>query len=766
MATRPAFQHTNRLANEKSPYLLQHAHNPVDWYPWGNEAFAVAQRENKPIFLSVGYSTCHWCHVMEHESFENERTAVIMNEHFVNIKVDRETHPNVDRTYMTFVQATQGGGGWPMSVFLTPELKPFFGGTYYPPEDHFNRPGFPSLLLKISEMWRKDSDKMRKAGANIMEQLKTSTMRHGSTSTAQLRPQVAHDAVRKFQSSFDSTHGGFGGPPKFPTPVIFHFLYCYHAFYGPPASLLDADQLRKLKPGQLKQIGDKYEVVLGVSEKEHAIESLKSHLQKLADTAQKALSMANYTLERISNGGIHDHVGKGFHRYSVDEEWHVPHFEKMLYDQAQLLAAFLDGYQASHNPEFAQAARDILEYVQRDLSHTSGGFYSAQDADSLPRFGDTTKQEGAFCVWERSEIDALLGDDAAMFAFHYDVQPNGNVNPRQDIHGELQNKNVLRVVHTLEETAREFGIPSTEQVADILERCKEELAKFRAEHRPPPHLDDKIVTCWNGLMVSACAKASHSIGHESSLAMAEKTVRFVRDKMYLPQEGVLIRSYREEPSDVQGFVDDYAFFIQGLLDMYTATFDESYLEWAVELQSTQDRLFWDSQDGGYFNVASDDHQALLRLKEEHDGAEPSPNSVAVANLVRLHYLLGNADYRDKAERTLEYFAPQLVKYPQTMPYLVASSLLHLKTMKQIVISGKKDDPRVVEMVEAIRQKLIPNLALAVVQPGGYLSKQSETIQSILEQRGEDALPTAYICENFTCGLPIRDVDTLVAKLAV
>jgi len=494
MATGPASRHTNRLINEKSPYLLQHAHNPVDWYPWGEEAFAVAKRENKPIFLSVGYSTCHWCHVMEHESFENERIAAIMNEWFVNIKVDRETHPNVDRTYMMFVQATQGGGGWPMSIFLTPELKPFFGGTYYPPEDHVNRPGFPSLLQRISKIWSSDPDMLRKSGTDVMEKLKESLARRGSTSTAQLGPQIAHAAVQKFRSSFDPIHGGFGGAPKFPTPVVLHFLYRYHAFYEPPASLLDAEQLRKLPAGQLKQVGHKYEATFTSPEKEDIAESLESHLRKLFDAAQKALHMANHTLEWINNGGIHDHVGNGFHRYSVDAEWHVPHFEKMLYDQSQLLASFLDGYQVSRKPEFAQAARDILQYVRRDLFHAEGGFYSAQDADSLPSFEDTIKKEGAFCVWERAELEALLGDDAPMFAFHYDVQPDGNVDPRLDVQGELQNKNVLRVIHTLEKTAREFGIPSTDQVAAVLDQCKEKLAKFRKEHRPPPHLDDKVAS--------------------------------------------------------------------------------------------------------------------------------------------------------------------------------------------------------------------------------------------------------------------------------
>ena len=517
--------HTNRLAQEKSPYLLQHAHNPVDWYPWGEEAFAKARRENKPIFLSVGYSTCHWCHVMAHESFESEEVAAIMNREFVNIKVDREERPDVDRVYMTFVQATTGGGGWPMSVWLTPDLKPFVGGTYFPPEDRYGQPGFKKVLERIATAWKENHDKIVEQGANIVAALRES--QSAATAEGKIDAASLDAAYKQLDSSYDPREGGFGNAPKFPRPVTLNFLT---RFYG-----------RDPK----------------------------------SESGKQALEMTLFTLRKMAAGGMHDHLGGGFHRYSVDRYWHVPHFEKMLYDQAQLATAYLDAFQITHDRQYELVARDILDYVARDMTSKEGGFFSAEDADSpVPvtaaydrrdaapgeldvgahRAPLQKNAEGAFYIWPKKEIDAALGDAAEIFDFHYGVQSHGNAPEGSDPQDEFRGKNVLIERHTIAETAKQFK-ESEDAVRQSLARSREILFAIRVK-RPRPHLDDKIIAAWNGLMISAYARAAQVFEDPRYLENATRAANFVRAHLWDGSKKTLYRSYRDGRGDVEGFGDD------------------------------------------------------------------------------------------------------------------------------------------------------------------------------------------------------------------
>src|SRR5438309_2397849 len=500
--------HTNRLAREKSPYLLQHAHNPVDWYPWGEEAFAKARRENKPIFLSIGYSTCHWCHVMAHESFENEETAAIMNREFVNIKVDREERPDVDRVYMTFVQATTGGGGWPMSVWLTPDLKPFVGGTYFPPDDRYGQPGFKKVLERIATAWKENHEKIVEQGGKIVIALRESQA--GAAGESKIDAKILDAAYEQIARSYDPKEGGFGNAPKFPRPVTLNFLSRVYA--RDPKS----------------------------------------------EVGKRALEMDLLTLRKMAAGGMHDHIGGGFHRYSVDRYWHVPHFEKMLYDQAQLAAAYLDAFQITRDQQCESVARDILDYVARDMTSKEGGFFSAEDADSpvvaagglsavasakADDPGHSKTAEGAFYVWTKSEIGNALGDAADIFDFHYGVQAHGNAPEGSDPHDEFRGKNILIERHTIAETAEHFK-KTEEQIAKSLAQSREKLFAIRNK-RPRPHLDDKIIAAWNGLMISAYARAAQVLDDPRYLEIATRAARFVRANLYDESRKILFRSYRE-----------------------------------------------------------------------------------------------------------------------------------------------------------------------------------------------------------------------------
>ncbi|MCX6957742.1 MAG: thioredoxin domain-containing protein [Verrucomicrobiae bacterium] len=601
----------NHLANSSSPYLLQHASNPVDWYPWGEEAFQRARIEEKPIFLSIGYSTCHWCHVMAHESFEDEKIAALLNQYFICIKVDREERPDVDRLYMTYVQALTGSGGWPMSVWLTPELKPFFGGTYFPPEDRYSRVGFPSVLLQLSQLWRENRGRLQQEAERAIKALQHLAER-GQEHLVMKKGEILHDAYEAWAQSFDATWGGFGSAPKFPRPSILLFLL-------------------------------RYATTASVAE------------------AERARAMVSLTLQKMASGGLQDHLGGGFHRYSVDRIWQVPHFEKMLYDQAQLVMPYLEAAEVTGEKAFLQVARDTLDYVARDLTSPEGGLYAAEDADSVDCSGK--KQEGAFYVWALSELKQLLSsEELAFISDHYHLKPSGNIPEEYDPHEELVGKNILMRW----ETACDADL-------ETLEKIKEKLFTARLK-RSRPHRDEKIVTAWNGLMISAFAKAGAQFKDQHDLEIAYRAVMFIKKHLYDPKQGTLLRSWYQGRSTEQGFAEDYAFLIQGLLDLHEATADAACLTWAEELQKKMNELFWDQEQGGYFSSAAGDPHLLVRMKEDYDGAEPAANSVAASNLLRFSrcptILIKNG--AEMAEQIFQTVTTTLASMPKAVPQLLVA----------------------------------------------------------------------------------------------
>jgi uncharacterized protein len=731
-------QHANRLAKEKSPYLLQHAHNPVDWYPWGEEAFAKARRENKPIFLSVGYSTCHWCHVMAHESFENEETAAIMNREFVNIKVDREERPDVDRVYMTFVQATTGGGGWPMSVWLTPDLKPFVGGTYFPPEDRYGQPAFKRVLERIAAAWKQDHEKIVDQSSKIISALRESQTAQVAAAT-KIDIHILQTAYDQFARSFDEKEGGFGTAPKFPRPVTLNFLTRFYA--RDPKS----------------------------------------------ESGKHALEMDLFTLRKMAAGGMHDHLGGGFHRYSVDRHWHVPHFEKMLYDQAQIVVAYLEGYQITQDRQYAAVARDILDYVARDVTSKEGGFFSAEDADSPDsvaavydrRINESEKRaaiessgahraplqksEGAFYVWTQKEIDAALGNEAEVFDYHYGVQPHGNAPEGSDPQDEFRGKNILIERHTIPETAKHFK-KSEDEVRQLLARSREKLLSVRTK-RPRPHLDDKIIAAWNGLMISAYARAAQVLDEPRYLEAATRAAGFLRTHLYDEKNKVLFRNYREGRSAIEGFADDYAFVIQGLVDLYEASFDVEWLKFAVELQETQDRLFFDEKNGGYFSTSGKDSSVPLRLKDDNDSAEPAASSITALNLLRLAQFRDDKQMEERAKKTIDAFGPTLSHFASAMPQMLVALDFSLGKPRQIVIAGKHDASETKALLKEVHGHFLPNTILILADGADaqkYLGEKNEAIRAMSTVDGK---PAAYVCENFTCKAPVTDPRDLAKLLA-
>jgi len=707
-------ENTNRLAQEKSPYLLQHSHNPVDWYPWGEEAFAKARREDKPIFLSVGYSTCHWCHVMAHESFENEEVAATMNREFVNIKVDREERPDVDRVYMTFVQATTGGGGWPMSVWLTPDLKPFVGGTYFPPEDRYGQPGFKKVLERIAAAWKQDHEKIAGQGARIVEALREAQTAQPAAAE-KIDAKILSAAYEQFSRSFDARDGGFGSAPKFPRPVTLNFLSRFYA--RDPSS----------------------------------------------DSGKHALEMDLITLRKMAAGGMHDHLGGGFHRYSVDRYWHVPHFEKMLYDQAQLALAYLDAFQITQDRQFASVARDILDYVARDMTSKEGGYFSAEDADSLFEHGKPEHGEGAFYIWTKNEIDTALGNAAEIFDFHYGVQSHGNAPEGSDPQDEFRGKNILIERHTIAETAQHFQKPE-DAVRDLLRQSREKLFAIRSK-RPRPHFDDKIIAAWNGLMISAYARAAQILDEPRYLKSATLATNFVRAHLWDDSKKTLYRSYREGRGRVEGFADDYAFVIHGLLDLYEASFDIEWLKFAIELQETQDRLFFDGKNGGYFSTSGKDESVVLRMKDDNDSAEPAASSVAAHNLLRLAQIRDKKQWEERAEKTISAFRTTLSRFPSAMPQILVALDFSSRKPRQIVIAGKKDAPETKALLSEVHRHFLPTTILLVADGAEGQKYLGEDLEAIHRMSMVDEKPAAYVCENFTCKAPVIDSNQLAKLLA-
>ena len=702
----------NRLASEPSPYLLQHKDNPVEWYPWGEDAFTRAQREDKPIFLSIGYSTCHWCHVMEHESFENRDVADVLNRDFVSIKVDREERPDVDRVYMTFVQATTGGGGWPMSVWLTPSLEPFYGGTYFPPTSRWGRPGFVEILGEIARVWRDERDKVLESAAHIVERLRSLRSEGGVADV----PGVGAlgNATREFVAAFDARRGGFGSAPKFPRPSELLFLMREHARTGAP----------------------------------------------------EPRDMALVTLRAMALGGMRDHIGGGFHRYSVDADWRVPHFEKMLYDQAQLVLAYLEAAQITGDHFYADVALDTLDYVRRDLTDPDGGFYSAEDADSVPPEHAAEphphKMEGAFYIWRDQEIAAALGDDADVFRLRYGVLPDGNA--PADPQGEFTHKNLLYTARPIEEIASTIG-RTQEDVLAAVSRARTTLLTIR-ETRPRPHLDDKVITAWNGLMIAAFARAARVLPDATCLDAARRAAVFIRDQLWNPATGRLLRRYRQGHAGVDAYAEDYAFLIMGLLELFQANGDPQWLEWALALQRTFDELFWDPVDGGWFSTTGKDPTVLLRMKEDYDGAEPAASSVAVLNLLVLSHLLGQegaaADDEEKIERTLGVFAARAGHFGRAVPMMLAAlSTYHQGLPQLVIVEGARAQSD--SLWSEVRRRYRPTLLTIRVGP-----QQHDGLARLLPWVGAmksiDDQPTAYFCRDFTCQAPVTSARDLAPQL--
>jgi len=732
----------NRLAQEKSPYLLQHADNPVAWYPWGHDAFEKAQAEQKPIFLSIGYSTCHWCHVMAHESFEDPAVAAILNEHFISVKVDREERPDVDRVYMTYVQAMTGHGGWPLSAWLSPDLKPFYGGTYYPPQDLHGRPSFSSLLRSITQAWQKDRASLIAEGERVIEVLRSHGAEQRQTTEGADDQDMTEAAGTAFEScfqyfyeAFDPTKGGFGSAPKFPRAANLNFIFRVAAIQGTDT-----------------------------------------------ESGREAIKMATFTLQRMAEGGIHDQVGGGFHRYSVDDSWLVPHFEKMLYDQAQIAVNYLEGYQASGREVYLWIARDTLDYVQRELTSPEGAFYSAEDADSLIEPGQPDHAEGAFYVWTSAQIAKVLhqplegpasGTLAELVSYHFGITAEGNVPSGLDPHGEFGGKNILAQRHSLADTAKKFGLDleaANEQLLAALRELKRER-----DHRPRPHLDDKVIAGWNGLMISAFARASqvlsatgddtHAPVAASYLAAGLRAAAFIRRELYDEASQSLYRSYRQGRATVGGFAEDYAYLIQGLLDLYEASFQIGWLQWAERLQEKMDTLFWDEAGGGYFNSAQGDSTIVLRLKDDYDGAEPAANSVAALNLLRLAVCAPDPEARtQQALRTLSTLRPQWTRAAQALPQALCALECALTPRRQVVIAGDPTKADFRALWHETQRRLGPRRSVFAADGAEGQTWLAQRATWIGEMKPIEGRATAYVCEQFICREPVTEPTALRAQL--
>ena len=694
-------QHPNRLIGEKSPYLLQHAYNPVDWYPWGEDAFDKARREDKPIFLSIGYSTCYWCHVMEREVFENQDIARLMNENLVCIKVDREERPDIDRVYMTALQGMTGSGGWPMSMFLTTDLKPFFGATYIPPVSSYGRPGFGDLIGQITRIWKNERAKLLASADSVTAYLNKSVQ---PTRPSAVNETISDSAIIVFEKSYDPLHGGFGSAPKFPRPIGLEFLLRYY----------------------------------------------------YRTQSKSALTMVLETLRHMAEGGVYDQLGGGFHRYSVDAEWRVPHFEKMLYDQAQLSILYTEAYQITHDGFYKDIADEILGYVISSMTDIDGGFYSAEDAESSPDPAKRDKkEEGALYLWTKDELDQALGKpDADLFCFTYGVNENGNV--PHDPMNVFSGKNILYRQHTPEETAKQFNISKAE-TDSILRAARTKLLHIRSQ-RPMPHLDDKIITAWNGLMISAFAKAYQVFNDPRYLGAAEKAADFALAHLYDGQ--TLFRRYRDNDRRFEGTLQDYAFLVTGLLDLYEASFRSDLLEKAIDLTETQIQLFQDTTNGGFFDITGNDPTILLRTKENYDGAEPSGYSVAVMNLLRLGHITDNNRWKDLARRTIDAFSGSLSDYPESMPGLLMAIEWLSSPPSEIIITGSPENKNTKELLNEVYDRFLPDKILILNNTSNTNALVLNYLPFLKEMSLVDGKAAAYVCQNFACQRPITDPPLL------
>ncbi|MFN2202279.1 MAG: thioredoxin domain-containing protein [Caldilineaceae bacterium] len=678
----------NRLSQETSPYLLQHAYNPVDWYAWGEEALEAARVEDKPIFLSVGYSACHWCHVMERESFEDESTAALMNDLFISIKVDREERPDLDAIYMEAVQAMTGQGGWPMSVFLTPGGQPFYGGTYFPPEPRYGMPSFKQVLESVAAAYRERRQQVDQQAQNLTEALSRAAVLESDVDN--VSTSVLDDALWQLEQSFDDAHGGFGSQPKFPQPMILDFV-----------------QTQYLRTGEL-------------------------------DT----LYMAERTLEQMAIGGIYDQLGGGFHRYSVDAVWLVPHFEKMLYDNAQLLRTYLHAWQITGRPLYRQVTEETIDYVLREMTSPYGGFYSTQDADS-------EGEEGKFFVWTPAEIEELLDPQTAgVFETYYGVSDRGN----------FEGKNILYVSRSEEQVAERFGLePGT--VAQMLAGARETLFA-RRQQRVAPARDEKILTEWNGLMVHALAECGVVLDRTDALEAARSAANFILEEMS-QQDGKLLRSYKDGRARLNAYLEDYASFIRALIALYEADFDLRWLAEASRLTQIMFDQFHDEERGGFYQTGIDHEQLVVRRKDYIDNAIPSGNSLAAESLIRLANLLGNDEYRKEAASIVLTVQELMGRQPAGFGRMLMNQDALLARSTEIAIVGDPDLAETQALLRAVRRRYHPNAVVALKRPG------EENPLPVLEGRSlVDGKPAAYVCENYACKLPVTEPDALAEQLAV
>ncbi len=682
---------SNRLIDEKSPYLLQHAGNPVNWFPWGEEAFRKARNEDKPIFLSIGYATCHWCHVMAHESFEDEEVARILNQNFIAIKVDREERPDVDQIYMSVCQAMTGRGGWPLSIFMTAESKPFFAGTYFPKSSRMGMTGFMDLLSQIASIWQNDRQKILKASEEITQAIKSSNA--GGPGHA-VGSDTLKKAYEQLTRAFDPNWGGFGTAPKFPTPHNLTFLLRWHK--------------RSFDPSALK--------------------------------------MVEKTLDAMRRGGIFDQIGLGFHRYSVDREWLVPHFEKMLYDQALLTMAYTEAYQTTGKAKFGQVVREILTYVLRDMTAPEGGFYCAEDADSEGK-------EGLFYVWTPGEVKKHLGDRLGdLFCRFYDISDAGNFE---------DGLSIPHIPVDPETFAKKEGM-GLKELETVLEDARQKLFIVR-EKRIHPLKDDKILTAWNGLMIAALAKASQALGDQAYADAARKAADFIL-KNLKTADGRLLRRYRQGDAAYPGYLDDYAFLVWGLIELYEATFDISYLEQAVAMNKEMIDIFWDKQGGGLYFTGKGNELLVMQNKEIYDGALPSGNSVAALNFLRLGRMTGNIGLEQKYEQLIRHFSAQVTEHPIAHTQLLAALDFVVGPSREIVIAGDPTLDDTQTMINAIYRKFLPNKVL-LFRPQGLGGKKLAGLSPYTEFMAPvNHKPTVFVCEQYACQAPITDMGQLETAL--
>ncbi len=679
----------NKLITEKSPYLLQHANNPVEWYAWGDEAFEKAKSEDKPIFLSIGYSTCHWCHVMAHESFEDPYVAELLNESFISIKVDREERPDIDKIYMTVCQLMTGSGGWPLTIIMTPDKKPFFAGMYFPKESRFGRIGLVDLIKRVKDLWKNERNQLVESSEKITFTLRDANSESPGRSLAE---SVLKNTHSQLSGRFDKQNGGFGTAPKFPTPHNLLFLLRFW-----------------------RRTGD-----------------------------EGALKMVEKTLKAMRMGGIYDHIGFGFHRYSTDPNWLVPHFEKMLYDQALLILAYLDAYQATNKEEYANTAKEVLAYVLRDMTSPDGAFYSAEDADS-------EGEEGKFYVWSKGEIEEILGvEEAEVFSKLYNIDINGNF--FDEATKSKTGKNIIHLKSYLSDT------PTID-----IELIRNKLFEAR-EKRIKPHKDDKVLTDWNGLMIAAFAKAGYIFNEPKHIQVAEKAVDFILNQIK-NSEGRLLHRYRKGGADILAFLDDYAFLVWGLINLYEASFETRYLEKAIKLTEEQLKLFWDSSIGAYFFTAEDAESLLTRQKETYDGAIPSGNSVAMLNLLRLAQLTGNDTYEKKADHLGRVFAESVRANPVAHSLMMVAVDYAIGPTYSLVIAGDEGKDDTNSMLDEVRKHFLPNKSL-IFRPTEKLNPEIDNLSNYIQFFDKyEGKATAYVCINKTCKTPTNDIKKALEYLS-